>query len=76
LNNPNQSRSNRGATPDRQVPEAAECNGLNLDQNLRHIKDSETRIPTPHNFLETFDMQKKYMLPERISFGNPDRMFN
>ena len=26
--------------------------------------------------LETFDMQKKYMLPERISFGNPDRMFN
>ena len=26
--------------------------------------------------LETFNMQKKYMLPERISFGNPDRMFN
>ncbi len=26
--------------------------------------------------LETFDMKKKYLLPERISFGNPDRMFN
>jgi hypothetical protein len=43
LNNPNQSRSDREATPNRQGPEAAECNELNLDQNLRHIRDSETR---------------------------------
>ena len=43
MNNPNQSSGDRGATPGRQGPEAAECNELNLNLNLRHTRDSETR---------------------------------
>ena len=42
LNNFNQSSKDRVATAGRQGREAAECNELNLNQNLRHIIDSET----------------------------------
>ena len=43
MNNSSQSRNDRGATPGRQGPVAAEGNKLNLNQNQRHIGSSETR---------------------------------